>query len=308
MDALGWRIAAPGCWRGNTSPNECDENRESDVASVMERGFRISAVKKADDARDASDPRLPQYPIESVDNALRVLLLLGERPEFRLTDVSQYLGVASSTAHRVLAMLQYRGFVRQNDRTKLYGPGSALTGVAFSVLQRFDFRSTLRPFLERLNAELEETVHLAMLDGSTVRFIDAIESPKAVRVASRLGRSIPASCTSAGKVMLAQLSTPELHALLPHDELQVLTKRSISTRSELEAELMRVRERGYATSMEESEVGVRSVAVAFSTVSTPARIAFNVAVPASRMSAATQRAMGARLRDAVDDAASLLLG
>ena len=49
------------------------------------------------------EPRAPQYPIESVDNALKLLLLLGERPEIRLTDASQYLGVASSTAHRLLA-------------------------------------------------------------------------------------------------------------------------------------------------------------------------------------------------------------
>jgi hypothetical protein len=54
----------------------------------------------------ASAGRVPQYPIESVDNALKVLLLLGERSELRLTEVSEYLGVASSTAHRLLAMLQ----------------------------------------------------------------------------------------------------------------------------------------------------------------------------------------------------------
>jgi hypothetical protein len=85
----------------------------------------------------SSGPR-PQYPIESVDNALKILLLLGERSELRLTEVADYLGVASSTAHRLLAMLQYRGFVRQEGRSKAYLPGTALTGVAFSILQRFD--------------------------------------------------------------------------------------------------------------------------------------------------------------------------
>ena len=65
----------------------------------------------------AAGPR-PQYPIESVDNALKVLLLLGERSSLRLTDVSQYLGVATSTAHRLLAMLQYRGFVQQDPKSK----------------------------------------------------------------------------------------------------------------------------------------------------------------------------------------------
>src|ERR1700742_3287633 len=122
-------------------------------------------------------PPVPQYPIESVDNALKVLLLLGERDELRLTEVSEYLGVASSTAHRLLAMLQYRGFVRQNPRTRGYLPGASLTGVAFSILRRYDFRGALRPQLEALNTALRETVHLGLLDGATVRFVDSIESP-----------------------------------------------------------------------------------------------------------------------------------
>src|ERR1700743_3583161 len=144
-------------------------------------------MKKSGDENSAGMP-VPQYPIESVDNALKILLLLGERNELRLTEVAEYLHVATSTAHRLLAMLQYRGFMRQDPRTRAYLPGTALTGVAFSILQRYDVRDVLRPFVETLNRDLGETVHLAILDGSTVRFIDAIESPKATRVTSPLRR------------------------------------------------------------------------------------------------------------------------
>ncbi|MBN9179024.1 MAG: helix-turn-helix domain-containing protein, partial [Microbacterium sp.] len=75
----------------------------------------MSVVQKS-----PGDGVAPQYPIESVDNALRLLILLGERTEVRLTDVSAELGVASSTAHRILAMLIWRGFARQDPRTKTY--------------------------------------------------------------------------------------------------------------------------------------------------------------------------------------------
>ncbi|MGH3623167.1 MAG: IclR family transcriptional regulator, partial [Sciscionella sp.] len=208
----------------------------------------------------------------------------------------------------LLAMLQYRGFVRQNENTKAYGPGTALTGVAFAILQRFDFRSVLRPYLERLNRTLAETVHLGLLDGSSVRFIDAVESPRAVRVASRLGRSMPAHCTSTGKAMLAQLSTEDLHRLYPEEELEALTENGIRSRTNLEEQLGQVRKRGYAVGNEESESGVSSVAVAFPTGAMPARIAFNVSVPTSRMSAAEQRTIGDELRAAVEEAAELLHG
>lgn len=198
----------------------------------------------------------PQYPIESVDNALRLLLLLGEQTEIRLTEASQYLGVASSTAHRLLAMLQYRGFIRQDPTSKAYRPGPALTGVAFAIFARLDIPQTAAPILRTLSEELRETVHIGALDGRTVRFIAALESPSAVRVASRLGKVMPAHCTSTGKAMLAELSLDELHQLYPTEELEQVTPQSISTRTELEAQLEEVRRKGYAVNREESEEGV----------------------------------------------------
>jgi DNA-binding IclR family transcriptional regulator len=266
-------------------------------------------VKKTDGGVAASSgPKPPKYPIESVDNALKILLLLGERSELRLTDISAYLGVASSTAHRLLAMLLYRGFVRQDPRSRAYRPGTSLTGVAYSILQRFDFRGELRPFLEELNQELLETVHLGLLDGTTVRFIDAIESPQAVRVASRLGKSMPATSTSTGKAMLARLGDEEVRALYPAEELEGLTEKSLRRRAELEKQLVQIRKRGYAVSSEESERGVSSVAVAFDPNRAPARLAFNVSLPTSRMSPAEQRRIGTALLAAVDRASAVLHG
>lgn len=262
--------------------------------------------KSGTDVAPSAGPA-PQYPIESVDNALRILLLLGERSELRLTDVADYLGVASSTAHRLLAMLQFRGFVRQEARSRAYRPGAALTGVAFSVLQRFDVRETLHPFLERLHRELGETVHIGVLDGTAVRFIDAIEGTRAVRVASRLGQSMPANCTSTGKAMLAQLPAESLHRLYPGEELEGLTPNSIRTRTELELELEAVRRRGYAISNEESEDSVGSVAAAVPRGSSPVSVAINVAVPISRMSRMDVRRIGELLQSTVSEAAPLLL-
>lgn len=249
---------------------------------------------------------VPQYPIESVDNALRILLLLGERNELRLTDVAEYLHVATSTAHRLLAMLQYRGFMRQDPRTRAYLPGTALTGVAFSILQRFDVREVLHPFVESLNLDLGETVHLAILDGSTVRFIDAIESPKATRVTSRLGKQMPANCTSTGKALLSTLTNEEIDRLYPAEELPQLTPNSIGTRSGLKKELEKVRRLGYATSNQESEDGVCSVSVAFPPTHTPIRLAFNVSVPVYRMTDEVGEHIAAALKGVVAESVALL--
>src|SRR5258708_6972318 len=78
--------------------------------SRAKTGYREVMREKRERAADApaADSLAPHYPIESVDNALKLLLLLGEQPQIRLSEATRYLGVASSTAHRLLAMLTYR--------------------------------------------------------------------------------------------------------------------------------------------------------------------------------------------------------
>ncbi len=247
------------------------------------------------------DSSAPQYPIESVDNALKLLLLLGDRSEIRLSEATRYLGVASSTAHRLLAMLAYRGFVRQDPASKVYRPGPALTGVAFAIFGRTDIQATALPVMRRVGEQLRETIHLGMLDGAAVRFIAAVEGPSAVRVASRLGLTMPAHCTSTGKAMLGQLSQPELLALLPGEDLERTTARSIGSRTALVAELSRVRERGYAVNREESEEGVASVAAPIPTRAPGLRLALNAAAPQHRLTRSQYAAVAAVLIQAAKE-------
>lgn len=256
-----------------------------------------------EDASRIDGPAPPQYPIESVDNALKILLLLGERNSIRLTDASNYLGVASSTAHRLLAMLQYRGFVRQNPQTKAYEPGPSLSNVAFAIMRQVDIRARAHPVLQRLSETVGETVHLGRLDGTAVFFVDSIESSRAVRVGSRLGMSLPAHCTSTGKALLASCEPQAVRLLYPHERLPVLTSHSLNSRKALEAELAVVRDRGYATSSEESEEGVASVA-AFLGDFAGSKYAVNISAPVTRMTEAMRKDIAARVIQAVQDITS----
>lgn len=261
------------------------------------RAGNVSAVQRS----RPSDSVVPQYPIESVDNALKLLLLLGERPEIRLSEATRYLGVASSTAHRLLAMLAYRGFVRQDPASKAYLPGPALTGVAFAVFGRLDIAGTATPIMRAVSERLRETVHVGMLDGAAVRFVAAVEGPTAVRVASRLGRAMPAHCTSTGKAMLAQLPQAEVRQLLPDEELERITAKSIGSRSALETELVRVGQQGYAVNREESEEGVASVAVPIPTRAPGLRLALNAAAPQHRLPKSHYASVAAALIQAANE-------
>jgi DNA-binding IclR family transcriptional regulator len=245
---------------------------------------------------------MPQYPVESVDKTLQILMLLVTRTELRLTDVSVYLGVASSTAHRLLAMLSYRGLVRQDPRTKVYRTGPSLDLLAFSVLKKLDVRDRARPVLERLNAELRETVHLGRLEGAEVDFVASIESPQALRVSNRLGVAMPAHCTSTGKVLLAALGSEQLDRLYPQPDLVRMTRHSIASTTDLKAELAAVRRRGHATSDEEGEEGVVSVAVPLCNGS----FALNASVPVSRMTTELRRTVLRKLSVAAAEIEAIL--
>lgn len=247
----------------------------------------------------------PQYPIESVDNALKLILLLGEQQEFRLTEAGTHLGVASSTAHRLLAMLSWRGFVRQNPATKMYGPGPALTTVAFSVLRRMDIPRLAQPILEDVSTSLGETCHLGTLEGDRIRFLAVAEPDVAVRVASRLGKSYPAHCTSTGKALLAELSDEQFLRLYPNEQLEAITENSLTTRAALTEQLSKTRLDGYAVNRQESEEGVASVAVAVP-VSSGLRLAINASAPVHRLPARKTKLLGRALQDAAMQLAEML--
>jgi DNA-binding IclR family transcriptional regulator len=204
----------------------------------------------------------PRYPIESVDNALRVLSLFSVHEVLRVKAVAEYLGVATGTAHRLLAMLVYRGYLAQDPVTRLYKPGVVLLEVGLQAVQRSSLRGTAASYLNALSRELDETIHLATLEGTDVLYIDGRESSKTLRVTSRAGTLRPAHCTSVGKALLAELSREHILELYPEEELPQESPRSISSRSQLLMVLDDVRSRGYALNFSELEEGIGSVGVA----------------------------------------------
>jgi IclR family acetate operon transcriptional repressor len=228
----------------------------------------------------------PAYPIASVNNALLLLLLFREQPRVRLTDACKYLGVAHSTAHRLLAMLAHHGFVQQEPVTRAYIAGPALVEVGLAVVGSLNVREQARPMMEELAAETGETVHLGVLEGDQVRYVDAVESERALRVVARTGTLVPAHCTSLGKALLAQLTDQQVEALYPTsaEPFSARTDKSMTTQATLMKEVARARARGYAVNAGETEDDVGSVAVAFRDFAgRPAAIA--VAAPTSRLTA-----------------------
>lgn len=230
--------------------------------------------------RIAGDP--PAYSIESVGRALRLLTLVAERGSVTVSVAAEQLGVARSTAHRMLTTLVGEGFVRQDPATKAYGPGMRMLEVGLAAVRNLDVREAARPELERLRDDLGETVHLVLLEGTHILFVDSIESNRAVRVGSRTGMRLPAHCTAAGKAILAALPAEALEAYLA-DPPPGVTPNSIVDIEAIRAELALTARRGWATNFQESEDGLSAVGAVIPDPSSPPRSSITVSLPAGRL-------------------------
>lgn len=247
------------------------------------------------------------YPIGSVAKALGLLRLLGDHQSLRVTDVSRELGVAPSTAHRLLAMFEQFGYLQQAERNSVYSIGPALVEIATSITGQLDIETTVRPHLLDLVREVNETALLCILRGDRSLYLDAVESSHSLRAVSRNGRSIPAYATAGGKALLAELSPAELQRIFPHEDLKRITPKTLATRSALLNELRRIRERGYAMNAEESELHFAACAAVVRDRAGSARAAIVLAGPAARFRRYETGRIAAAVRAACANASAVVV-
>jgi DNA-binding IclR family transcriptional regulator len=201
----------------------------------------------------------PPYAVTSVDNALRIAAMLQLEGPLTVSEVAHRIGVAPSTAHRLLAMLVYRDFAVQ-DANRAYRVGPVLELAAHSQSAASRLRAVALPHLRRLVDLLEESANVAIRTGDTVRFIASVESPQALRVGSREGMVFPADQTTAGLLLLADLSPAEVDALYDPERYADRPGDRPDLRA-LRADLERVRRNGFALNQGRSERGVVAVGV-----------------------------------------------
>ncbi|MFW3169155.1 IclR family transcriptional regulator [Geodermatophilus sp. CPCC 206100] len=246
---------------------------------------------------DQQSEAAPLHPVGSVDNAVRLLQMFQDQRSLRVAEVSRQLGVARSTAHRLLQGLRNHGFVDQEPETRAYVAGPALVRLAVSVVRGLDLRTAARPVMAKLVEELGETVHISVLRGAEIFFVESIETTKSLRVGIRTGLSRPAHSTAAGRVLLAGLEPARLLELLPDADLAPLTARTVTSRAELQEHLAVVRDRGFAISIGETEEEVASVAVPVLDGQGRASAALAVSAPPSRLSVEQAPAIAVALAD-----------
>jgi len=210
------------------------------------------------------------------------------------------LGVTKATASRLVSTLAGHGLVEQNPATDKYRLGFGLVRLAGAAVAGLDLVRQARPVLQDLAERTEETVNLAVLDGDVAVNIDQIAAPRLVVNVNWVGKRTPLHCTSNGKVLLGGLPDDERDRLL-REPLERLTRATIVDADLLRAQLLEASVRGYATTIEELEVGLNAVAAPVRGADGDVRAAVSVAGPAYRMTPARMPEFGAMVRQAGEE-------
>ena len=238
--------------------------------------------------------------VQSVDRALTVLEILAKRGVAGVTEIAAELGVHKSTASRLVSVLESRGFVEQlSDRGK-YRLGYGIARLGSALTRHRDLAHEGRVACETLAADTGETVNLAVLDGGRVINISEVRGSGAVAVQTWVGQSTPSHATSSGKVLLAHQPRLDLEALLGAD-LQRYTEHTITDMAVLTRELETVRQRGWASSIEEYELGLNALAAPVRDHDGTVVAAISVAGPSFRLTREDLPTLTPRLLRAADD-------
>lgn len=203
---------------------------------------------------------MPQPSTRTVDRALEILLCFSrDESSLTLTQISERVGLHKSTVYRLLCTLESKDFIQHDDDNGTYRLGLGLVKLGALVLKSNNIHRQAIPYMHRLSNEFRETIDLAILDGNQVLYLQVIESPQRVKLATAPGERLPAFCTATGKAFLAFLPEAQVQKILKQGMRQY-TEHTNTSIPDIFKELRKTCERGFALSEQEFEDGINAVA------------------------------------------------
>jgi IclR family pca regulon transcriptional regulator len=207
--------------------------------------------------------REPRYS-QSLERGLAILsCFTPERPIRGIADVADELGMRRSTTHRYMSTLVALGYLEQGASRK-YRLGLRVTDLGMSALNSTALREHARPYLEELCRQSSYTVSLAVLDGPEIVYVDRVRSARRTQGGVDLdlapGARLPAYCTAMGKLLVAFLPDEEQRNVLAEIKPTKMGPNTITSKSQLRAELENIREEGFAVNDQELAAELYAIA------------------------------------------------
>jgi len=229
----------------------------------------------------------------AVVRSLDVLeLFLDARHGLTAPEVVRRTGLPRTTVHELLTTLTERKYLRREDQSATYHLGLSVFRLGNAFAERLDLHAVGQRMAQAVALDCDETVHVGMLEGSDVVYLCKVDSTQSVRMVSRMGGRVPASCTAVGKALLAYLPDAERKRLLGKG-LAKLTPSSITEPHVLANQLDQIRLTGLAYESGESNPDVSCVAAPVRDHTGAVVAAMSISVPDMRWKQRTPEQWGA---------------
>ena len=202
-----------------------------------------------------------KYQAPSVKKAFQILKLISDSEGgLGISDLAKRLEIGKSTVHGITSALEALGTIIRDPKTKRYILGLTLLELGRAAYSQIELKDLVRPIMEDLMEETQESVFVGVLNGERVTILDIVESKQDLKMTSTRGTTVPLLAGAVGKVLLATMSDEKAREIIGKRELYRYTENSI-TDPEAYLQAVRIaREKGYATDYEEYILGVRAVA------------------------------------------------
>lgn len=221
--------------------------------------------------------------VQSIDRAVAILECFNEeKKELRLSEISEKLGLNKSTAHGIITTLKYHGFISQDEETQKYKLGIRFIEFGDLVTNSLNIRNAALPVIDEVCCKIEETVHVATLDGLDIVWIEKQECTKSIKTSTKIGARLPAYTTADGKIILCYLDKDKIRNYLPK-RIPKFTSNTITGRVELIKKLEEAKKNGYLIDNEEFVEGIKCVAAPIFDHEGNVRFSLSTTGPAFRM-------------------------
>ena len=229
---------------------------------------------------DAGAPQGSEF-VQSLERGLAVIRAFGaDRPTLTLSEVARETGLSRASARRFLHTLVGLGYMAADDREFRLLP--SVLDLGYAYLSSLTLPEVATPYLQELSRAVDESTSVAVLDGADMVYIARVATRRIMSAAIHVGTRFPAYATSMGRVLLAHAEPAALDDYLARTPLPQLTSPTITDPSALRAELVRVRDQGWALVDQELEEGLRSVAAPLRDGEGKVVAAVNVSAPVRR--------------------------
>lgn len=225
-------------------------------------------------------------------------LFASTRSELSQKEISDELGLAMPTVHRLTKALGERGYLVRDDRTRRFRLGMEIARLLPALLSGLGLPELARDHLRALAEDTGETANLAVLHRGEVVYLLSESGTHLLTLQATVGLRLPAHCTALGKCLLAQHPDERARELAGSEPYRALTERTATTWKQLLSRLAEVRDTGVAVSEEEFEIGLDSFAVPLPWLGDRGPAAINVSLPSSRATPEVRERLVAGLRRA----------